>query len=82
MDATEALGELETTDPREGLRSVVALRRLAERLEALHVARARAAGLSWAQIAIELQVTKQTVHKKYVSRAGRPNRGRRDVDQG
>jgi len=81
MDVSELLGDPETTDPREGLRSVVALHRLAARLEALHVARARAAGLSWAQIAMELQVTKQTVHKKYVTRA-RGARGDHGVDEG
>lgn len=61
----------ETVDPREGLRTVVALHRLAARLEALHVGRARRAGLSWAQIAAELEVTKQSVHKKYVNRRTR-----------
>ncbi len=52
-------------DAREGLRTALALRRLAERMEALHVARAREEGMSWAEIAVELQVTRQTVHKKH-----------------
>lgn len=82
MDLTELVGDPEATDPREGLRAVVALHRLAGRLEALHVARARAAGLSWAQIAAELQVTKQTVHKKYVTRAGGAGEGGHGVDLG
>lgn len=54
--------------PRDGLRTVVALHRLAARLEVVHVDRARAEGMSWAEIARELQVTKQTVHKKHGSR--------------
>ncbi len=62
-----------TTDPRDGLRTALALRRLADRLEALHVARAREQGMSWAQIAGELQVTRQTVHKKH-GRARGPGR--------
>ncbi len=62
-----------TTDPREGLRTVLALHRLADRLEDLHVARARAQGMSWADIAVELQVTRQTVHKKH-SRSRGPRR--------
>ena len=68
MDLAELVRDPETVDPRAGLRAVVALHRLAARLEALHVARARAAGLSWSQIAAELQVTKQSVHKKYSGR--------------
>lgn len=52
-------------DPRLGLRSVAALRRLTEQLEALHVGRARKLGWSWQDIAEELGVTKQTVHRKY-----------------
>lgn len=51
--------------PAEGLRTVVALRRLASRLEDLHVGRARADGMSWAEIAAHLEVTRQTVHKKH-----------------
>lgn len=82
MELSELVGDPTTMDPREGLRAVVALHRLAARLEAFHVARARAAGLSWAQIAAELQVTKQTVHKKYVSRGGLGRGSDGDVDLG
>jgi hypothetical protein len=59
----------ESTDVRVGLRAAVALRRLAERLEALQVERARHEGWSWQQIADALQVTRQAVHKKYARRA-------------
>lgn len=47
----------------------MALRRLAERLESLQVANARAQGWSWRAIAAALDVSKQAVHKKYASRA-------------
>ena len=52
-------------DPGEGLRAIAALRRLLDRLELLHVERARALGWSWEQIAGALGVTKQTVHRKH-----------------
>jgi hypothetical protein len=57
--------ELHTADPATGLRAVTALRRLAERVEALHVAEARRAGWSWEQIGDALGVTRQSVHAKY-----------------
>jgi DNA-binding NarL/FixJ family response regulator len=53
------------TDPDAGLRSVAALRALAERLELLQVQNARSLGWSWQDIAERLGVTKQTVHRKY-----------------
>ena len=43
----------------------VALRELLESLEALQVANAREQGWSWQQIAAELGVSKQAVHKKH-----------------
>lgn len=52
-------------DPATGLRAVVALSRLQERLEAVQVANARAQGWSWQAIADELGVSKQAVHQKY-----------------
>ena len=54
-----------STDPDVGLRSVAALRALAERLEILQVDNARRLGWSWQQIAERLGVTKQTVHRKH-----------------
>ncbi len=59
-------------DPDVGLRAVAALRQLAERLEALQVETARQLGWSWQEIAERLGVTKQTVHRKYSKRIGRP----------
>ncbi|MEL4318467.1 helix-turn-helix domain-containing protein [Leifsonia sp. YIM 134122] len=55
----------EAVDPATGLRAVLALHRLAERVEATHVAAARAAGWSWEQIGDALGVTRQSVHTKY-----------------
>ncbi|MBA3744645.1 helix-turn-helix domain-containing protein [Sporichthya sp.] len=60
-------------DPRVGLRAVVALRRLVERLEDLQVRSARLAGWSWEEIGQSLGVSKQAVHKKY----GQREKGRR-----
>jgi hypothetical protein len=57
--------DLEADDPAVGLRAVVALRRLAEEVEARHVRRARDLGWSWEQIGDALGVTKQAVHKKH-----------------
>jgi DNA-directed RNA polymerase specialized sigma24 family protein len=54
-----------SADPRVGLRGVGALRRLLEQLESLHIRNARAQGWSWQEIADELGVSKQAVHKKH-----------------
>jgi len=66
--ATEAAAAAGSADPRVGLRAVVALRRLADALEALQVDNARARGWSWQEIADALGVTKQAVHKKHAGR--------------
>jgi len=55
-------------DPAEGLRAARELRELAERLESLQVAGARARGWSWQEIAFFLGVSKQAVHKKHAGR--------------
>jgi DNA-directed RNA polymerase specialized sigma24 family protein len=52
-------------DPENGLRAVVVLRRLADRLERTHVKRARAQGWTWQQIGDALGVSRQAVHKRY-----------------
>jgi hypothetical protein len=64
------LEQLRAADPATGLRAVGALRRLAERVEAMHVAEARRAGWSWEQIGDALGVTRQSVHAKYGKREG------------
>jgi len=67
-EIAEAAG---STDPDVGLRAVAALRMLTERLEILQVDNARRLGWSWQDIAVRLGVTKQTVHRKHGTRAGR-----------
>src|SRR6476619_6322137 len=62
----ERLGvDLSSDDPAIGLRASLALHRLAERVEANHVASAREKGWSWQQIGDALGVTRQSVHTKY-----------------
>ena len=48
-----------------GFRAVLALRRLAEQVEAQQVAAARWRGWSWQQIGDALGITRQSVHAKY-----------------
>jgi len=60
------------TDARTGLRAALALRRLAERLEALQVSNARRQGWSWQEIAEALEVSKQAVHQKHAAHAAEP----------
>lgn len=55
-------------DPAEGLAAVLALRRLADRLEAGQVERAVLEGWSWSEIAAVLGVSRQAVHKKHAKR--------------
>jgi hypothetical protein len=54
-----------SSEPAVGFRAVLALRRLAERLEAEQVAAARRRGWSWQDIGDALGVTRQSVHAKY-----------------
>lgn len=56
------------TDPADGLAAVVALRRLAERLEMAAVEQAMRDGWSWPEVAEALGVTRQAVHKKHARR--------------
>jgi DNA-directed RNA polymerase specialized sigma24 family protein len=67
-EATDLAEAASSTDVREGLRAVVALRRLLEKLEALQVTNARRQGWSWQEIAEALGVSKQAVHKKHAGR--------------
>ena len=48
-----------------GLAAVASLRVLLESLEELQVSNARRQGWSWEQIAVQLHVSRQAVHKKY-----------------
>ena len=73
-EVSELAHEVGSDDPAVGLRAVGALRRLLERLEALHVQNARARGWSWQEIADVLGVSKQAVHKKHAERRLRRRR--------
>ncbi len=55
-------------DPADGLAAVVALRRLADRVEDAGVERALRDGWTWSQVADALGVTRQAVHKKHAKR--------------
>ncbi|QFU92581.1 hypothetical protein [Amycolatopsis sp. YIM 10] len=55
-------------EPGDGLAAVVALRRLADRLEDAAVEQAMRAGWSWPQVAEALGLTRQAVHKKHAKR--------------
>lgn len=55
-------------DPADQLASVVALRRLADRMEDAAVEKAMRAGWSWPEVAEALGVTRQAVHKKHAKR--------------
>jgi len=65
VPADELVSGGTSADPAVGLRAVVALRRLVEKLEDLQVESARAQGWSWAEIAAALGISKQAVHKKH-----------------
>jgi hypothetical protein len=62
MDLTAVMN---SDDPAVGLRAVGALHRLAEQVEAAHVALARRQGWSWEQIGDALGVSRQSAHAKY-----------------
>jgi transcriptional regulator of acetoin/glycerol metabolism len=64
VDLNETLQAAEGADPALGLRAVVILRRLADRLEEIHVAAARRQGWTWQQIGDALGVSRQAIHKK------------------
>jgi hypothetical protein len=66
--ATDLAAAAGSTDPRVGLRAVLALRRLLESLEVVQVDNARRQGWSWQEIAEALEVSKQAVHKKHAHR--------------
>lgn len=65
MSSEDLFGKLQNADPTTGLRAAVALRRLAERVEATHVEAARASGWTWEQIADALGVSRQSAHMKH-----------------
>jgi hypothetical protein len=64
----ELAGQVSNKDPAVGLPAVVALRRLLEELERVHVDNARDHGWSWQDIATALRVSRQSVHEKHAGR--------------
>jgi hypothetical protein len=67
-----AIDAADSDDPRRGLRIAAETRRVAERQQDAAVRRARVAGMTWAEIATHLGVSKQAAHRKYRGRlAGR-----------
>lgn len=58
----------DASDPEAALAAVVALRRLADRLELAAVDVAIAQGWSWADVADALGVSRQAAHKKFFRR--------------
>jgi hypothetical protein len=65
VNVEDIKGSVSSDDPAVGLRASSALHRLAERVEANHVASARTQGWTWQQIGDALGVTRQSVHTKY-----------------
>ncbi|MBB6171482.1 DNA invertase Pin-like site-specific DNA recombinase [Nocardiopsis mwathae] len=55
----------EDESPLTALNATVQLRAEVERLQAVHVRRARLQGATWSEIATILGISKQAVHKKY-----------------
>lgn len=72
MDATQITEvAADTRDPRAGLRAVMSLRALIERLELAQVEAGLRAGMSWQDVADALGVSRQAVHKKYAKKIDR-----------
>lgn len=65
MNVDDLAASATSENPAVGLRAALALRRLAERVEANQVAVARRQGWSWQQIGDVLGVTRQSVHTKH-----------------
>ncbi|MEV4257919.1 RNA polymerase subunit sigma-70 [Spirillospora sp. NPDC049652] len=60
--------EAAARDPGAELAAVVAMRKLADRMEDAAVEKAMRAGWSWSDVAQALGVTRQAVHKKHAKR--------------
>ena len=64
-DLMALVGAVGDDDTSAALRAAGELRRAAARMEAQLVRRARNQGMSWAEVAGQLGLAKQTVHRKY-----------------
>ena len=73
-DVVQLATRVADPDPATALASVAALRRLLERVEAVHVAEARSRGWSWQAIAEELGISRQAVHEKHAPKQRRRRR--------
>ena len=71
--SAETINVPDPSDPEAALASVVALRRLADRLELAAVNVAVRQGWSWTDVAAALGVTRQAAHKKFTHRVERPD---------
>jgi AraC-like DNA-binding protein len=69
-EATELANAVDSKDPRVGLRAVAALRRRHDQPAPRLGPPPPAAGWSWQEIASELGVSRQAVHKKHAARRG------------
>lgn len=67
----ETINVPDPSDPEAAFTSVVALRRLADRLELATVNVAVRRGWSWTDVAAALGVTRQAAHKKFAHRVQR-----------
>ncbi len=71
MEVTRLVSLVNATDdddPRVALAATSEAAKEFERIQAVLVRRARAQGVTWAEIALALGVSKQAVHKKYGGR--------------
>ena len=69
-EATELANAVDSKDPRVGLRALATCKVSSCSSSRRRAATARAAGWSWQEIASELGVSRQAVHKKHAARRG------------
>lgn len=62
----------DTSDPKSGLRAIVTLRSLADKLELEQVEAALTSGMTWQDIADALGISRQAAHKKFSRKISHP----------
>ncbi len=67
----QRLEDATPADPADALAAVIAMRRLADRMERAAVLRAIADGWTWQQVADALGVSRQAVHKRFAASTNR-----------